>query len=64
MKTFLEVTPKRGLDLSGRKFVGKSCTKNFSGNLGKFGKKSFALQKFGCYYTYDEKARPPSLRPF
>jgi len=35
MKTFLEVTPRKGLyNLCGRKFVGKSCTKNFSDKFG------------------------------
>ena len=37
-RLFLDVTPKRGLDISGKKFVGRSCTKTFRGiweNLGK-----------------------------
>jgi len=35
---FLEVTPKRGLDISGRKSVGKSCIKTFLGIWGNLGK--------------------------
>jgi len=62
---FLEVTPKRGLhDFCGRKFVGKTCTKNFSGKFGKIRAKSFAPQKFACSYTYDEKAPPTPLPIF
>jgi len=33
------------MSLSGRKFVDKSCTRTFSGNLEKFGEKSFASPK-------------------
>ena len=62
---FLEVTPKRGLhDFCGRKFAGKSCTKNFSGKFGEIRAKSFASQKLACSYTYDEKAPPPPLPLF
>ena len=40
---FMDVTPKRDLhDLCGRKFVGKSCTKNFSGKFEQIRAKSFA----------------------
>ena len=57
---FLEVAPKRGLhNLCGRKFVGKSCTINFSGKFGEIRAKSFAPPKCACSYTCDEKA--PSL---
>jgi len=46
MKTFLEVTPKKGLhDLCGRKVGGKIAQKAFRASLGKFGQKSFALPK-------------------
>jgi len=62
---FLEVAPKRGLhDLRGRKFKGKSYTKNFSGKFGEIRAKSFAPQKFACSYTCDEKAPPPPLPLF
>ena len=62
---FLEITPKRGLhDFGGRKFVGKRCTKNFSGMFGEIWAKSFASQKFACSYTYDEKAPPRPLHLF
>jgi len=62
---FLVVTPKRDLhDLCGRKFVSKSCTKNFSGKFGEIRAKSFAPQKFSCPYTYDEKAPPTPLPLF
>jgi len=62
---FLEVTPKTGLhDLYGRKFVGKSCPKNFSGKFGEIKAKSFAHPKFACSCTYDEKAPPPPLPLF
>jgi len=63
-RPFLKFTPKRGLDISGRKFFRQKLHKNFSGNSGKFGQKSFAPHKFACSYTYDEKASPPSLPPF
>jgi len=41
-------TKKSLNDLCWREFVDKSCTKNFSGSLGKFGEKSFAPQNFAC----------------
>jgi len=64
-KPFSGVTPKTGLhDLYGRKFVGKSCPKNFSGKFGEIKAKSFAHPKFACSCTYDEKAPPPPLPLF
>jgi len=64
-RPFVEVTPKRGLhDLCGRKFVGKSCAKSFSGKFGEVRVKSFAPQKFACSYTCDEKTLPPPLPLF
>ena len=61
----LEVTPKIGLhDFCGRKYVGKSFAKNFSGKFGEIREKSFAPQKFACSYTYDEKALPLPLPLF
>ena len=42
----LEVKPKKDLiDLCGRKFVGKSCTKTFSGKFGEIREKSLAPLK-------------------
>jgi len=62
---FLEVTPKRGLhDLCGRKFVGKSSTKNFSRKFGEIQAKSCTHQNFACSYTYNENAPPPPLPLF
>jgi len=62
---FVEVTPKRGLYyLCGRKFVCKSCTRNFLGKFGEIRAKSFATKKFACSYTYDEKVPPPLLSLF
>jgi len=59
---FLVVTPKRGLhDLCGRKFVGKSCTKNFSGKFVEIREKSFAPQKFSCSYTMMKRHLCPVL---
>ena len=62
---FFEVTPKRGLhDFCGWKYIGRSCTKSFSGKFGEIRGKSFAPQTFACSYTYDEKVplpRCPSL---
>jgi len=46
MKIFFWRSHQKGLhDLSGRKFAGKSRTKNFRARLGKFGQKSFAPPK-------------------
>jgi len=46
MKTFSGGHTKKGIhDPRGREFVGKSCAKNFSWSLGKFGQKSFATPK-------------------
>jgi len=56
----LEVTPKKGLnDLCGRKFVGKCCTKNFTGKFGEIRAKPFLPQTFAWSYTCDEKTPPP-----
>jgi len=61
----LEVTPKKGLnDLCGRKFVGKCCTKNFTGKFGEIRAKPFLPQTFAWSYTYDEKTPPPPLPLF
>jgi len=35
----------------GRKYAHKELPENFSGNLRKFGQKSFAPQDFACSYT-------------
>jgi len=44
---FFEVTPKRGLhDFCGWKYIGRSCTKSFSGKFGEIRGKSFAPQTF------------------
>jgi len=51
-------------NLCGRKFVGRSCTKNFSRKFGEIRAKSFAHQKFAGSYTYDEKAPPPRCLSF
>jgi len=62
MKTFLEVTPQKGLhDLCGRKFVNRSCTNAFRASLGKFVQNSFAPPNFACSYTYEMV--PPPLPP-
>ena len=63
-KFFLEVTKKRGSWSCGRKFVGKSFTKNFSDKFGEIRAKFFAPQKFAYSYTHDEKAPPPPLSLF
>jgi len=57
-------TQKGVHDLCGKKILGKIAQKTFRASLGKFGQNSFALQKFACSYTYDEKALPPPLPPF
>jgi len=63
-RPFLKIIRKRDLhDLCGRKFVDKSCTKNFSDKFGEIWAKSFAPQRFACSYTYDENA-PPRPLPF
>jgi len=52
MKTFLEVTPKKILNiLCGRTILGKSHTTTFRASLGTFGQKSFAPPKI-CLLLY------------
>ena len=64
-RPFLEVTLNRGLhDLCRRNFVGKSCTKNFTGKFGEIRAKSFGPQKFAWSCTYDEKTPLPRCPSF
>jgi len=51
---FFEVTSRKCLrDLCGRKFVGKSRTKSFSGKFGEIrAKNSLHPQMLACSYTY------------
>jgi len=60
-------TKKRLHDFVGRKFVGKNCTKNFSGEFVEIWSKILrTLKTFPAptRCTYDEKAPPPPLSPF
>ena len=64
MKTFFGGYNKKRSWYFWEKICRQKLHKNLSGNLGKFGQKPFAPQKFACSYTYDENAPPPSLTPF